>query len=550
MSPLQWLQVFGTLGIFLFSLRYLNNVLEQSIAKWLRPWLERMLATPSRCLFSGFIATAMLQASSITIVATMGLLQHNLLTLEQAFLVMLGATVGTTLKVWFFSESIYLYTGFALLAGSSLALVLVKQKFWREWLELLTAIGFMFIGIHFLADALKNLLTQPFLQNYLIDTGGTNHLWHVVAGCLVAFALQSSSTTVFLILQWAAMISFPTGAALILGANIGTALTPLVVSIEYNKNVQRLALGHILVKMLGVAITLFFFPYFLSGVKLITTWIPGERIFIELAGVHILFNIINMTWWAVFSSFFIGFLCWAIPGKRQETWYTLAPVVRKMLIASPVRALQEAQRQLVEIQIITKSLMDHCFELMRQDWSVKPLLGSDTALGMVRFEAVKDGILELLLQLQRHHQLEPIQRKQLRAALYFLGDCENLYRHLEAFRHHLENGIFTQMYQFPGEIWVSAAEFQKNINAVWLAIILKNEIPHDSDEDVKLFKEVERAYWICIKHDTKIRQAYSSWVYESLVYLRRLTENLRDIYADTKWLVEEPSPEQTEPKQL
>lgn len=548
MTYLHWIQVLGSLGIFLFSLRFLSNVLQQSIAKWMRPWLERFLATPIRCLFSGVAATSVLQASSISIMATMGLLHHNLLTLEQAFLVMLGATVGTTLKVWFFTESMYLYTGFTLLAFSSLALLFVRQRFWREWLDLCTAIGFIFIGISLLAEALKGVLTQPFLQEYLLHTsnlpGGMSQLMNVMAGFVVAVALQSSSTTVFLILTLASFLSLPAGAALILGANIGTTITILVVSIEYGKNVQRLALAHFLVKSMGVAITLFFFPYFLSGVGLLTSWIPGDAMVVQLAGVHIIFNLINMVWWAVFDSFFITFVCWLIPGKRHDTWYSLDPVVRKMLIGSPQRALQEAQRQLADIQTITKSLMDYCLELMHQDWSVKPALNQDPTFEIDRFVAVKEGILELLLQLQRRHALEPLQTHQVRAYLHFLGDCENLYRHLADFRQHLESGIVTHLYQFPGDVWVYVSALQKQINTLWLAIILKNEIPQDCTAEAQLFHDIEQAYWLFLKQEDKLRQAYGSWVYESLGYLRHLTENLRLLYADAEAVIPEPIAEQ------
>lgn len=62
---------------------------------------------------------------------------------------------------------------------------------------------------------------------------------------------SSASMAIFLIMCSKGWISFDIAAALILGSNIGTTITPLLASIGANVSAKRAAMGHLLFNMLG-----------------------------------------------------------------------------------------------------------------------------------------------------------------------------------------------------------------------------------------------------------------------------------------------------------
>ena len=65
--------------------------------------------------------------------------------------------------------------------------------------------------------------------------------------------IQSSSATFALVLVMCSKgwISFEIAAAMVLGSNIGTCITPLIASISGNIRAKRAAMGHLLFNVLG-----------------------------------------------------------------------------------------------------------------------------------------------------------------------------------------------------------------------------------------------------------------------------------------------------------
>ncbi|BBM83238.1 sodium:phosphate symporter [Candidatus Uabimicrobium amorphum] len=366
-----WMQVVGGFGLFLLSLRLLNRILEKSIANSIKPLLKKVLSNRFFSMVIGCVSTIFVQASSITIIAAMGLLGTSLITLEQSFLVMLGATLGTTIKSWFFAIAIHKY-GLAIVGISSIFLVLLRRPFLRECVEALLAIGLAFLALHLLYQGLQPIVTQQWtqelLRKYTQQSSITSLLLVVASGCFITMLVQSSSTIVFLVLELArqGFVDYPMGAALILGANIGTTITPIIASLEYDRNVKRLAISHLVIKLLGVMITLSFFSSFLLLVDAIVPGDVGDAALLHLAAVHTIFNFLNVCLWGLLSTVVVKILFQLIPSQSydQESQSILPMRVRRMLARHPQHAFREIDKQISRLKDMTKSLADHSLEML------------------------------------------------------------------------------------------------------------------------------------------------------------------------------------------
>jgi phosphate:Na+ symporter len=532
-KEIDWMQGLAGLGLFFFSIRYLSSALERSLSRRLRPVLNQFLANPSRSLMAGLMATSLVQASSITIAASMGLLHNSLITLEQAFLVMLGATLGTTIKAWFFAEQFHTQAGPLLVGLSSLALLFVRVPRLRSLLEAASAVGFSFLGLAMLSNGLQGILDNPDVVQLLRSYDALSlpsQLLGILVGMTLTMALQSSSTLIFLVLEFAAggLLTFPQGLSLILGANIGSAFPNLLASIEYGKNVRRLALGHLLVKVAGVSLIVLLFGPFLAGIDMVIPGNGNEMAYLptHLAAAHTAFNLINLIIWSILLNLLIRLLCWLIPSS-QDGAMQLSLVVRRMLTHSAPHALEEADIQLDQGLNITKAMSDHCLILLNQPDIQKasrfnlPLVSS--------FDLVRDSIYELILPLSTRQNLGADQQQKVYQLMRLVGDCNQLYQTTLLLKEHLEHGILNQNYRLPEAIDLHIPGFQRELNEVWLAILLRRATLNNADALDSTLEHME-SYFVQAAPQDKLDQAYLNWMGQTLALLRQTTSALYQLY--------------------
>jgi phosphate:Na+ symporter len=79
-----FLQVLDGLALFLFGVRVLSNGVERIAGHRLQEWFDRMTNQPIKETVFGAAATALIQSSSLLMVTMIGLINSNLMTLEQA----------------------------------------------------------------------------------------------------------------------------------------------------------------------------------------------------------------------------------------------------------------------------------------------------------------------------------------------------------------------------------------------------------------------------------------------------------------------------------
>lgn len=540
-----FLALAGGLGLFLFALRFLTSILDRSIANRFRPLLSRLLATPWRCGLAGFVLTLLVQASSITIITAMGLVNSSLIALEQAVFVMLGATVGTTVKAWVFAQAAHL--GPALVAVASLGYLLVRRPVAREALEVLLAIGLAFLGLDMVALGLAPLAENPAVMQWFHAYDGTgldSQALGVLIGAVATVAVQSSSAIVFVVLDLASqgLISFPGGAALILGANLGTTITAVIAGAEMDWEGRRLALAHIIAKAAGVLLALLLFPTFLGVIGgLFTLVAPGAGVVYRLAAAHTGFNLANAFFWGLFSHILLRVSRSLTPPGRGQAM-ALPVSVRRMLAGAPERALAEADRQAGQLQLLAKSLTDDCFLLLlvapgADGQRRAPLVPKDLA-------NIKEGLNDLLFQLLRHPRAAR-QVAYTQQLLRFTDSCAALYHISLAMRAHLERGLLLDFYTIPPQLRPPLEDFQKAFDTLWLRVLFRQaEIP--ANDPAALIDAMEQRLFLFLLEHREAKPEHLIWLYDMIGFFRQLARQLRDLHR-MKALLDElggPVPEQ------
>ena len=103
MSILNVFSLLGGLGMFLYGISMMGNGLKSTAGNRLKNLLEKITSNRLVAVLVGMLVTAVIQASAAVTVMAVGFVNAGLMTMSQAFGIMLGANIGTTVTSWLLS---------------------------------------------------------------------------------------------------------------------------------------------------------------------------------------------------------------------------------------------------------------------------------------------------------------------------------------------------------------------------------------------------------------------------------------------------------------
>ena len=325
---ISFLQVVGGLALFLFGVRMLSGGMEKIAGGKIQEWLERMTATRLQAALFGTGVTAVMQSSSLMMATMIGLINTNLMTLEQAVGMMMGDEIGTTITAQIVAFDID-NLAFLFIALGFIFIEFLPRGKWQDYGEVIMGFGTLFLGMNLMSDALEVLTTIPLVETWLI-TMGQNVLAGLLAGTVVTAIVQSSSAV--------------TGLAVAMG---------MIASSRLSRAARQASMAQILINVVGVLIFLPFFSPFTRLVRLTASELPRQ-----IANAHTIFNV------AVSAILFpfVGRIAWAarrlVPEKEEGKEARLTAYIDDMQYSIPSVALTEALKELVRIGETTAQMIE------------------------------------------------------------------------------------------------------------------------------------------------------------------------------------------------
>jgi phosphate:Na+ symporter len=385
MGSIVLLDLMGGVALLLWGL----HMVLSGVMRAFGPDLRRFLATALRNRFSAFAAglglTALLQSSTATGLMTSSLAADGLVGLVPALAIMLGANVGTTLIVQLLS--------FDIAAAAPVLFVVGLVTFRTGGSSLTRAIGRVAIGLglillalHILLDTLAPAEQAPAVRALLGSITGDPVLCILIAAALT-WAAHSSVTVVLLVmsLAYSHFVTEPAALALVLGANLGSAINPLIEGgVHGNPASRRLPAGNLLNRLVGIAITL---PFLGPIANALAAFQPDAAKM--TAEFHMLFNV-------ALAVIFIGPLdavAWLLvrilPEKKQEADASAPRYLDEAALETPPLARANAARETLR--------MGDAVETMLRD-VMKALVTNDRVLvgNVSKLDNVVDDLNEAI----------------------------------------------------------------------------------------------------------------------------------------------------------
>lgn len=398
-------KLLGSLGLFLFGMKYMSEGIQKAAGSKLRSVLRAVTSNRFFGILTGFFVTTIVQSSSATTVMVVSFTNAGLFSLAESIGVIMGANIGTTVTGWIVAV-FGLKVSVAKLALPIMGLAFPFMFFGNDkvknWAEFVIGFALLFFGLGELKDSVPDIRSNPEILSFIqgwADMGFWSLLIFIGVGTLLTIVIQSSSATMALtiVLLSKGWIDFPTAAAMVLGENIGTTVTAQLAGLMANVNAKRAAMAHTLFNVTGVIWMLVLFRPSLHLVEWIVSKSLGLYCSVLNLGCGIdpgnvallttdtaLSTEIGPVGLAVFHTFFnimnVLLLIWFIPFIERAVMYLLKSSGKAFealkyldsgMMNTPELAVIEAQKELLEYGDLTKKMFKANLILLFRDGSKK-----------------------------------------------------------------------------------------------------------------------------------------------------------------------------------
>ena len=253
-ATLSLLNLAGAIALLLWGVHMVQSGVQRAFGSDLRRFLAKTLDNRIRAAAAGLGVTTILQSSTAAGLMIASFASAGFVALVPALAAMLGANVGTTLIVQVLSFDVSRASPLLLLGGVVMFRAGAART--RDIGRVAIGLGLMLIALSTLLEIITPYEDVPSLR-ILMGGIATDRLISIVFGALLAWAAHSSVAVALLVMSFAEKGVVPLNAALalIIGANIGTALNPLLEGARGGDAAgRRVVVGNLITRLAGAAV--------------------------------------------------------------------------------------------------------------------------------------------------------------------------------------------------------------------------------------------------------------------------------------------------------
>ena len=343
----------GGVALLLWGLHMVHSGILRAFGSDLRLLLSKALGNRLAAFAAGLGLTALLQSSTATALIVRSFASEGMVALVPALAIMLGANVGTTLIVQVLSFDISAAAP-ALFVVGLIAFRGGARSRIKDIGRVAIGLGLMLLALHILLGTLEPAENAPAMRVFMNAITGDPVLC-VVIGALVTWAVHSSVATVLLImsLAYAHFVTPFAALALVLGANLGSAINPVIEGVRRDNPANfRLPLGNLLNRAIGIILVA---PFLHPIADAFQSWQP------DLAKMTAAFHIAtNLGTAVVFIGVLDGvaaILTRLLPTRVQTVDPAKPRYLDESALDTPSLALADAARETLHMGDIVETML-------------------------------------------------------------------------------------------------------------------------------------------------------------------------------------------------
>ncbi len=361
--------ILGGIALFLIGMEYMESGFKAFSGGMLEKVLAKFTSNTPKAITTGFVATAVVQSSSLISIIVISFLTAELITLASAIGVIFGSNIGTTATAWLVSVfglkiKISVYAMPMVVLGIAIPIFL-KAKSWKGIASILIGLGVIFLGIGYMKEGFETLKEGINLASYAMD-GYAGIFVYVLVGAIATVVIQSSSATMAIIITALAtgQIEYANALALAIGANLGTTVTAVLGAFKSNENGKRLAVAHFIFNMITGLIAIVFIYQLTDLVDYLSTivGIDNQNYAMKLALFHTIFNVVGVLVVSPFIKYLVKYLETLFKNTKKD-------LGKAKYLDNTLLTIQDAAISAITKEI--KHLYDNAFEIIAHGLNIK-----------------------------------------------------------------------------------------------------------------------------------------------------------------------------------
>ena len=485
------LTLIGGLAMFLYGMGIMGDGLKKLSGSKLEMILEKLTSNRIKGFLLGAGVTAVIQSSGATTVMLVGFVNSGIMKLAQTVSIIMGANLGTTATSWILSlssingESFFLrllrpssFTPVLAMIGIILDFTAKKDK-QRDIGSILLGFSVLMFGMETMSGSMAGLKDSPVFANLLVMF--SNPVMGILAGFLLTAVIQSSSASVGVLqaLSITGVINFSTALPIILGANLGAAITPMLSAINGNTNAKRVAALCMEIKLISIIVIAggFYIANAIFGFSIMTE--PVGAVYIAL--IHTVFNVLSTVILMPFSKKLVKLAEATVKDKKDKKTTDVFDMLDERFLRTPGYAVEKCNELVRQMAEISKDMILSSIGIL-YEYNAKTAEEIEENEKLV--DTYEDKVSTYLVHLALG-KLSEHDSKTVTHLLHVVGDLERI-------SDHAVNLISTSKEVSEKEIEFSE-DAKKEIGVMFSAIseILKITVKAFETDDRELAKRVE-----------------------------------------------------------
>ncbi len=364
--------IIAGIAVFLIGMVFMEDGFKLFSGGMLEKVLEKSTSSVPKAIGTGFLATAIVQSSSLLTIIVISFLSAELISLSGAIGVIFGSNIGTTTTAWIVSAfgvkiKIAHYAMPMLIFG--VIFRFNQNKTYQGLGNILVGLGFVFLGIGYMKEGFEAMKAGLDLAQFAMD-GYLGVLIYILIGAVATIIIQSSSATMAIIITALAtgQIEYINALSLAIGANIGTTVTAIIGALSSNSNGKRLAVAHFIFNVVTGAIAIVFLYQLADFVDIFSAKLGiGDTDYaMKLALFHTVFNVIGVLAVSPFTDKLVIFLKGLFNEEQKDV--SRARYLDKVVIQMPEAAIEVLKKEIIHLYDNSTEVLSHALSLHRHNF--------------------------------------------------------------------------------------------------------------------------------------------------------------------------------------
>lgn len=354
------IHIVGGVCLLLLGVSMVGTGLDRAFGTSLRRVISNSTSNRFRAFFVGMGVAAVLQSSTAASLIVSSFAARNIITITAALAVMLGADVGTTIAAQIMSFGLHWLVPVMITSG-----YIVNKSMNDSQLKYLgramMGLGIALLALKTITAAAEPLKHAAALQAVVGPLAGQPVL-AVIISTMLTWLAHSSLGMVLLYMSFVKSGTIPVelGFYMVLGANIGGAMAPVIMTLRDMPLGRRVPLGNLLTRGIGVAVAIPLVGIVLPYIALIEPD-PARMV----VNFHTAFNVVLALTFLPFIGVLTKLSQKILPDRPRDEDETLPRYLDPSAISTPAAALACVSRETLRICDVVKKMLEETLEAFR-----------------------------------------------------------------------------------------------------------------------------------------------------------------------------------------